>query len=121
MFEVFFSGFVGDATQVCELCTPAPQYPAGNFCEFCNTSIPVPETSVSSVRLPYPYPECTNRTEHNLGTFGPKPPDSARLLLLGISPWYIFDSSTLIQATMYSTTVVHCANISIASQKHDTR
>ena len=37
-----------------------------NFCKFCNTSIPVPETSGSSVRLPYPYPESTNPTEHNL-------------------------------------------------------
>ena len=27
------------------------------FCEFCKTSILVPRTSVSSVRLPYPYPE----------------------------------------------------------------
>ena len=32
-------------------------YPYPNFCEFCKTSIPVPGTSVSSVRLPYPYPE----------------------------------------------------------------
>ena len=34
---------------------------------FCNTSIPVPETCGSSVRLPYPYPEFTNPAEHNLG------------------------------------------------------
>ena len=38
-----------------------------NFCEFCNTSIPVPGTSASSGRLPYP--EATNPTEHNFGTF----------------------------------------------------
>ena len=61
---------------LCQLCTPRATipgvrahhflYPPGtsvssvrpchntrNFCEFCNTSIPVPETSGSSVRLPY--------------------------------------------------------------------
>ena len=36
-----------------------------NFCEFCNTSIPIPETSGRSVRLPYPYPESTNPAEQN--------------------------------------------------------
>ena len=41
-----------------------------NFWKFCNTSIPVPETSGSSVRPPYSYPESTNPTEHDLGTFG---------------------------------------------------
>ena len=33
-----------------------PCHNTGNFCEFCNTSIPVPDTSGSSVRLPYPSP-----------------------------------------------------------------
>ena len=39
--------------------------PTRNFCEFCNTCIPVPGTSVSCVRLSYPYPEYTkpNRTQ----------------------------------------------------------
>ena len=46
-----------------------PCHNTRNFCEFCNTSIPVPETSASSVRLPYPYSESTNPTEHNLGYF----------------------------------------------------
>ena len=45
-----------------------PCHNTRNFCEFCNTSIPVPETAGSSVRLPYPYPESTNPTEHNLGS-----------------------------------------------------
>ena len=40
-----------------------------NFCGFCKTSIPAPETSGSSVRLPYPYLESTNPTEHNLVSF----------------------------------------------------
>ena len=40
-----------------------------NFWKFCNTSIPVPESSKSSVRFPYPYPESTNPREHNLETF----------------------------------------------------
>ena len=31
--------------------------PTRILCEFCKTSIPVPGTCVSSVRLPYPYPE----------------------------------------------------------------
>ena len=44
-----------------------PCHNTQNFCEFCNTSMPVPETSASSVRLPYLYPESTNPTEHNLG------------------------------------------------------
>ena len=44
-----------------------PCHNTRNFCEFCNTSVPVPETSGSSVRLPYPYPQSTNPTEHNLG------------------------------------------------------
>ena len=48
------------ARVLCEFCTPVPQYP--NFCEFCNTSIPVLENSVSSVSLPHPYPESTNPT-----------------------------------------------------------
>ena len=43
-----------------------PCHNTRNLCEFSNTSIPVPETSGSSVRLPYPYPESTNPTEHNL-------------------------------------------------------
>ena len=34
-----------------------PCHNTRNFCEFCNTSIPVPGTSVSCVRSPYPYPE----------------------------------------------------------------
>ena len=38
-----------------------------NFCEFCKNSIPVPGTSVSYVTLPYPYPEYTSPTKHNLG------------------------------------------------------
>ena len=56
------------------LCHKYPGYgysicfvPARNFCDFCKTSIPVPESSSSSVRLPYPYPESTNSTEYNLG------------------------------------------------------
>ena len=45
-----------------------PCHNTRNFCEFRNTSIPVPETSGSCARLPYPYPESTNPTEHhNLG------------------------------------------------------
>ena len=40
-----------------------------NFWKLCNTSIPVPETSGSSVRPPYPYPESTKPTEHDLGSF----------------------------------------------------
>ena len=32
-------------------------HPTKNFCKFCRTFIPVPETSVSSVRLSNPYPE----------------------------------------------------------------
>ena len=70
----------------CKFCTPAATipgvrvhhvlYPLGtsmssvwlchntwNIWKFCNTSIPVPETSGSSVRSPYPYPESTNPTE----------------------------------------------------------
>ena len=46
-----------------------PRHNTRNLCEFCNTSVPVPETSGSTVRLPYPYPECTNPTEHNLVIF----------------------------------------------------
>ena len=46
-----------------------PCHNTRNFCGFCNSSIPVPKTSGSSVRLPYPYPESTNPTEHNLGIF----------------------------------------------------
>ena len=42
-----------------------PCHNTRNFCELCNTSIPVPETSGSSTRLPYPCPESTNPTEHN--------------------------------------------------------
>ena len=64
----------------CEFCTPRAtipgervqhiSYPSGpsassirpchntrKFWKFCNTFIPVPDTSGSSVRLPYPYPE----------------------------------------------------------------
>ena len=40
--------------------------PALNFCELCNTSIPVPELFESSVRLPYPYQESTNPAEHKM-------------------------------------------------------
>ena len=40
-------------------------YLPGTFCEFCKTSIPVPGTSVSSVRLPYPYVP-RMQTVHNL-------------------------------------------------------
>ena len=43
-----------------------PCHNTRNFCEFCNTSIPVPKASGSSVRLPYPYPESANPTEHNI-------------------------------------------------------
>ena len=43
-----------------------PSHNTRNFCELCNTSIPVPETSGSSVRLPYPDPDSTNPAEHNL-------------------------------------------------------
>ena len=46
-----------------------PCHNTRSFCEFCNTSIRVPETSVSSVRLLYPYPETTNPTEHSLANF----------------------------------------------------
>ena len=42
-----------------------------NFWKFCTTFIPVPETSGSSVRLPYPYPESTNPTEHDLANVAP--------------------------------------------------
>ena len=37
-----------------------------NFCEFYNTSIAIPETSGSYIRSPYPHPEFSNPTEHNL-------------------------------------------------------
>ena len=40
-----------------------------NFCDLCKNSIPVPGTSVSSVRLPYLCRKCTNPTERNLGIF----------------------------------------------------
>ena len=73
---------------LCEFCTPRATipgvrvqhllYPPGpsvsyvrpchntrNFWKFCNTFVPVPETSGSCVRLPYLYPESTNSTEHN--------------------------------------------------------
>ena len=43
-----------------------PCHNTRNICEFCNTSIPSPEISGSSLRLLYPYPESTNPTEHNL-------------------------------------------------------
>ena len=43
-----------------------PRHNTRNVCEFCDTSIPIPETSGSSGRIPYPYPESTNPTEHNL-------------------------------------------------------
>ena len=39
-----------------------PCHTTRNVREFCNTSIPVPETSGNSVRLPYQYPESTNPT-----------------------------------------------------------
>ena len=74
----------------CEFCTPRATipgvrvqhllYPPGtsvssirpchntrNFRKFCNTFIPVHETSGSSVRLLALYPESTNSTEHDLG------------------------------------------------------
>ena len=38
-----------------------------NIGEFCNTFIPVPQTSGSSKRLPNPYPESTNPTGYHLG------------------------------------------------------
>ena len=41
-----------------------PQYP--ELLEFCNSFIPVPETSGSSVGPLYPEPESTNPAEHNL-------------------------------------------------------
>ena len=70
----------------CKFCTPVDQYPGygyapvkvpecgygyiivptRNFCEFCTSFMPVPGTFVSYIRLPYPYPEFTNPTEHNL-------------------------------------------------------
>ena len=34
-----------------------PCHNTRNICEFCNTSVPYPEVSVSSVRSPYPNPE----------------------------------------------------------------
>ena len=40
-----------------------------NSGKFCITSIPVPETCRNSVRLPCPYPEPTNPTEHILVIF----------------------------------------------------
>ena len=43
-------------------------YLPGNS-ESSKISIPIPGTSVSSGRLPYPYPESTKPTEHNLGMF----------------------------------------------------
>ena len=43
-----------------------PCHNTRNFWNFCNTFILVPETSGSSVRLPYPYPKSTNPTEHGL-------------------------------------------------------
>ena len=69
---------------VCKFCRtfiPVPGTSVGSvrpchntliFWKFCNTFIPVPETSGSSVRLPYPHPESTNPTEHNLGKFRAK-------------------------------------------------
>ena len=47
-----------------------------NFWKFCNTSIPVPETSGSFVRLPYPYPEPTSPTELKRAIFPTKLPDT---------------------------------------------
>ena len=72
----------------CKLCTPVPQYPGyeyallkitgcgcgyeygynvgiptRDFCEFRKTSIPVPGTSVSFERLPYPYLAGTSASE----------------------------------------------------------
>ena len=46
--------------------TVRPCHNTRNFWKFCNTFIPVSETSGSSVRLSCPYPEYTNPTEHNL-------------------------------------------------------
>ena len=47
-----------------------PCHNTRNFWKFFNTFIPAPETSGSSVRPPYPYPESTKPTEHNLGKNG---------------------------------------------------
>ena len=47
-----------------------PCHNTRNFWKFCNSFIPVPETSGSSVRPPYRYPESTNPTEHSLAKFG---------------------------------------------------
>ena len=44
-----------------------PCHNCRDVCEFCNTTILVPETSRSFARIPYPYSEFTNPTEHNLG------------------------------------------------------
>ena len=46
-----------------------PSHNTQHVCELCNTFEPIPETSGSSARLPYPYPESTNPTEHNLEIF----------------------------------------------------
>ena len=45
----------------------------GHFGKFGTASIPVPETSVSSVRHPYRYREYRYRTEHTLIFFGRSP------------------------------------------------
>ena len=46
-----------------------PCHNSRNFYEVCNTCIPVPEPSGSYLRLPYPYPETTNPTQHSLANF----------------------------------------------------
>ena len=63
-----------------------PCHNTRNCCELCNTSIPVPETSASSVKLPYPYPESTNPTEHNLEKLHPPP---AYLEVKKINNWCV--------------------------------
>ena len=60
-----------------------PCHNTRSFWKFCNTFILVPETSGSYVSLPYPYPESTNPTEHNLALlcfFQPTPQQCPCLL-----------------------------------------
>ena len=63
-----------------------PCHNTRNFWKFCNTFIPVPETSGSYVRLPYPYPESTQPTEHNLG-ISSHCVNSRTLLFLRLRRW----------------------------------
>ena len=53
-------------TSVSSVC---PCHNTRNFWKFCNTSIPVPETSGSSVRSPHAYRESANPTELERGRF----------------------------------------------------